>query len=78
MTYDSVDKLKTGAVTELPVHPSLYPYVPKQFLQSISAVFGLWFEEGVFDYKPARFLNEVFPEIKPLKIKEMLDTAWKA
>ncbi len=43
----------------------------------MAAAFGLWFEDGVFDLKPAKFLNEMLPEIKPLKIKEMLDKAWK-
>ena len=44
----------------------------------MAAAFGLWFEYGVCDLKPTKaFLNETFPEIKPLKVKEMLDQAWR-
>ncbi|GAB1316920.1 hypothetical protein MFIFM68171_07130 [Madurella fahalii] len=75
--YDSKEKLKLGQITELPGQASLYEFFPKPFLQAVGAAFGLWFDEGVFDLKPAKFLNETFPEIQPLKVKELLDKAWK-
>ncbi|KAG9190539.1 phenylcoumaran benzylic ether reductase [Alternaria panax] len=37
--YDSVEKLKSYRVTELPAYPPMYPYFPKQMLQYIYAVF---------------------------------------
>ena len=66
-----------GQTTELPGQVSLYQFFPKPALQSMAAAFGLWFEDGIFDPKPAKFLNETFPEIKPLKVKELLEKAWK-
>lgn len=66
-----------GQVTELPGQVPLYQFFPKSLLQNYVAAFGLWFEDGHFDLKPTKFLNETFPEIKPLKVKEMLDKAWK-
>jgi hypothetical protein len=72
-----VEKMKIGQVTELPGQIPLYHTIPKPVLDRLSAAFGLWFEEGLFDPKTAKFLNETFPEIKPLTVKEMLDKAWK-
>ena len=40
------------------------------------AVHGVWFEEGVYNLKPAHFLNDQFPQIKPMKVKELLEKAW--
>ncbi len=72
-----MEKLKLGQVTELPSQVPLNNFFPKPAQQAMAATFGLWFENGVFDFKPAKFLNDTFPEIKPLKVKEMLDRAWK-
>lgn len=41
------------------------------------SVHGVWFEEGVYNLKPVRFLNDQFPQIKPIKVKELLEQAWK-
>ncbi|CCF36710.1 hypothetical protein CH063_08218 [Colletotrichum higginsianum] len=79
VTYDSVDKLKTGQVTELPSHVPVYPFFPKEALQGMASLFGQWFEDGVFDLPPAgtKTLNEVFPEIKAWTVKDILNAAWK-
>ncbi|KAL8404830.1 hypothetical protein RB594_009634 [Gaeumannomyces avenae] len=78
VVYDSVEKLKTGQTTELPAHVPLYHIFPKEVMDSMGAPFGLWFEQGMFELKPAgKFLNDQFPEIKPMKVKEMLDKAWR-
>lgn len=78
VTYDSLDLLRSGKVTELPSHPYAYQYIPKEALQSMLATFGILFEEGQFDFKPKQTLNELFPEIKPISAKEMLEIGWKA
>lgn len=75
--YDSVPKMEAGQVTELPGQVPMYGFLPKEILQYMIAVHGLWFEEGVYDLKPKRFLNEKFPEIRPIKVKELLEVAWK-
>ena len=78
--HDPVDKLKRGEATELPGQVSLYEFFPKEMLQGMLAAFGLWFEEGVFELKPeqaqAGFLNGKLPEVKPMKVREMLERAW--
>lgn len=75
VTYDSLDLLRTGKVTELPAHLSLYAHMPKEEIQSIFSVFGIWFHEGMFNLQPTETLNQVFPHIKPWNVKEVLQLA---
>ncbi|KAL2265997.1 hypothetical protein VTJ83DRAFT_5349 [Remersonia thermophila] len=77
VTTDDLETLRAGRITELPSHPSVYPWLPKPVLQSFFASFSLMFEEGVFNFRPERTLNDEFPEIKARTIKELLETAWK-
>ncbi|KAF1815603.1 NAD(P)-binding protein [Eremomyces bilateralis CBS 781.70] len=76
--HDSIEKLKTGQITELPSHPPFYPFFPKQMLQGMFAAFGIMFENGVFDLKPSRTLNDDFPDIKPMTIRELILEAYGA
>ncbi|KAK1826069.1 hypothetical protein QBC39DRAFT_394531 [Podospora conica] len=77
VVYDSVETLKTGVVTELPSHPSMYAIFPKPMLQGMFAAFGVMFEDGAFDLSPASTLNEEFPDIKARTVKELVFEAWK-
>jgi hypothetical protein len=43
VVHDSLEKLRTGQITELPSHPSLYPFFSKQMLQGFFAAFGIMF-----------------------------------
>jgi hypothetical protein len=74
---DSIEKLSKGEITELPSHQLIYSVFPKPMLQSFFAAFGIFFEEGLFDLKPAHTLNEEFPEIKARTVKEIIDAAWQ-
>ncbi|KAF2649202.1 NAD(P)-binding protein [Lophiostoma macrostomum CBS 122681] len=75
-TYDSLDTLKSYKVTELPAHPGSYAFFPKERLQGMCATFGILFEEGVFDFKPEKSLNDQFPDIKTRKVKDLVQEAW--
>jgi hypothetical protein len=46
-------------------------------VRSVVSAFGLWFGEGDYNYAPNKTLNDVFPEIKALKVKDMVNQAWK-
>ncbi|KAM5341321.1 hypothetical protein ACJ41O_014352 [Fusarium nematophilum] len=76
-THDSLELLKSGKITELPGHRYAYDHVPKEALQGMLSTFGVLFDEGQFDFKPERSLNDIFPEIKPVSAKEMLEIGWK-
>lgn len=72
---DSIEYLQSGRVTELPAHVPTYSFYPKEQLQGLFAVFGLWFDQGIFDLhatEGALDLNTIFPGVKPLKVEEVL------
>jgi hypothetical protein len=71
--------LKAGQATELPCQVAEYQFMPKEVVQEWAAKFGLLFETGVFNISPPgmKTLNDFFPEIKPLKVKDILDCEWK-
>ncbi|KAM0190118.1 hypothetical protein ACHAPI_009630 [Fusarium lateritium] len=73
---DSIEDLKDGKITELPSHPHMYAFFPKPMLQGFFAAFGRMFAEGVFDLKTERTLNQMFPEVQPRNIKDLLFEAW--
>ncbi len=73
VTYDSLEMLRAGSATELPGHLEAYSILPKDVIQGLVSSFGLWFAEGVANYTPQKTLNDDFPEIKTLKLKEMVN-----
>ncbi|KUJ18607.1 NAD(P)-binding protein [Mollisia scopiformis] len=75
--YDDLDKLKRGEVTELPSQISSYSVIPREFVQAINSAFGIWVDRGDFDFDEKTSLNTNFPDIKPMKLKELLEKAWK-
>jgi hypothetical protein len=77
VVHDSLEKLRSGQITELPSHPALYPFFPKPMLQGFFAAFGIMFEQGEFDFCPSHSLNDEFPDIKPRTVKELVMEAWK-
>lgn len=76
MTYDSLDLLRSGKVTELPGHVALYDYIPKKELQAILAVLELDLASGVYDFEGQKTLNDVFPDISPITARQVLERAW--
>ncbi|KAG7148145.1 Oxidoreductase BOA1 like protein [Verticillium longisporum] len=76
VSYDSIETLKSGKITELPSHQYAYPFFPKEALQGLFSTFGRWFEEGVFNFQPKKSLNDLFPEIKTTTVKEILEIQW--
>ncbi|KAH7129880.1 hypothetical protein B0J13DRAFT_644911, partial [Dactylonectria estremocensis] len=77
VAHDSLDDLRAGKITELPGQVPGYAFFPKEMLQGMFAVFGIMFEEGQFNFEPKQSLNDLFPEIKPVSVKEMIEIGWK-
>jgi hypothetical protein len=73
-TYNSLDTLKMGQVTELPAHAAMYPCFPKPMLQGIFAMFGLLSEQGHFDFEPEKSSDS---EVKTRKVKELVEEVWR-
>lgn len=76
VVHDSLEKLRSGQITELPSHPAMYPFFPKPMLQGFFAAFGIMFEQGALDLDVKGSLVERFPEIKPRKVKDLLEEAY--
>lgn len=72
-----MSKLEKGEIIELPGQVAAYSYFPKEWVQKLFSVFGLWVTRGVFDLSAENALNKRFPNIKVTTVKEMLDRAWK-
>ncbi|KAJ4300051.1 hypothetical protein N0V90_005300 [Kalmusia sp. IMI 367209] len=76
IAYDSVEKLRSGKITELPSHASAYAFVPKSVLYGIQSKFGLYVAYGMFDFPEEGSLNQRFPEIKTTTVEEII-SHWK-
>ncbi|PVH93056.1 NAD(P)-binding protein [Periconia macrospinosa] len=76
VTYDPVEKLQRGEVTELPSHKDLYDYFPRPILEGMLAIFGLWTVNGLMELRKEGSLNEKFPDIKTVSVRDILGV-WK-
>lgn len=71
---DDVEKLKRFAITELPDHQDLYVYFPrKDAFQWFMSILEKCNTHGSSRVSKEGSLNERFPNIKPLTVKELLD-----
>jgi hypothetical protein len=80
VSYDSVEALRKGEMTELPGHVGMYRFMPKPMLRSMFAAFGIMFASGLLDVKTDEAegsLNRRFTEVKTKSMKELVDAAWK-
>ncbi|KAF2692136.1 NAD(P)-binding protein [Lentithecium fluviatile CBS 122367] len=72
VAYDPIEKLERGEITELPGNKALYELSGgKAMFQKFVAQIAVWMAEGRMLYK-APFLNEMFPDIRPLTVKAAL------
>ncbi|KAH6983867.1 hypothetical protein EDB80DRAFT_691677 [Ilyonectria destructans] len=81
IVHDSVEDLKKGRVTILPAvdkYLHLMSVPDKEVLSQFLGTFGQLFADGSFNIKEEGALNEMFPEIKPLTIKEAVEAAAKS
>ncbi|KAL2803272.1 hypothetical protein BJX63DRAFT_440229 [Aspergillus granulosus] len=75
--YASIDKLKGFQITELPGHVALYQHFPKKGFQWFMSIFELLTADGSSCILRDGGLNELFPDIKPLTVRAMLEKYWK-
>ncbi|PYH37835.1 NmrA-like family protein [Aspergillus neoniger CBS 115656] len=73
-----VTKLKASKITELPGHVKSYSKFPKDRLQWFLAIVETWMTTGQARISRQGSLNEMFPEIKPLTARQMMEQYWKA
>lgn len=76
IAYDAVEELKASRITELPGHAKSYDKFPKERLQWFLAIFEMWMATGKARVPRDGTLNEMFPQIKPLTVMEMMERYW--
>ncbi|KAJ0151603.1 Uncharacterized protein HZ326_5974 [Fusarium oxysporum f. sp. albedinis] len=78
VVYDSVETLEKGELSELPGHEAMFANIPapKAVMKKVMSAYGLWAESGGFNLDESGALNNVFPEIKPITVREFLEDAW--
>ncbi|KAL4966430.1 uncharacterized protein BDV14DRAFT_198887 [Aspergillus stella-maris] len=74
--YDSIEKLKRFEITELPSHRPLYETVPKENFQGFMSIFELFTATGKAHIKRKGALNDRFPEINVLSVRDLLERHW--
>lgn len=75
--YDDVETLKRFEITELPGHQALYAHFPKKAFQWFMSIFELYTTDGTSCVPREGSLNERFPNIKPLTVRDLLDRYWR-
>ncbi|KAJ4045867.1 hypothetical protein NW761_007883 [Fusarium oxysporum] len=73
VSYDALEKLQKGEVTELPSHRESYGFFPKPALRGFLSLLGCYVVEGRFDIPADKALNAKFTEIQTLKVKEAIE-----
>ncbi|KAL1592305.1 hypothetical protein SLS60_011382 [Paraconiothyrium brasiliense] len=76
VAYDSIEMLKRGEITELPGHRAVYEQFfgseeAKSLFQKVMTGVAVYMAKGEMVYKEP-FLNEIFPNFKPLTVREAL------
>lgn len=51
--------------------------LPEADIQALLSTAGMWFVNKELDLNPTHALNKDFPEIKPTKVKDFLESSWK-
>lgn len=69
-----MERLQEGEFTELPPHAkeiAASPF-PEALARSLLSILGLWTVEGYFNIPVEGSLNQKFPNIKPMTVRDML------
>lgn len=75
--YEDPEKLKKLEITKLPGHEDATKIMPWEPMRHFCAVFENWLVDGFYDLPKENTLNEKFPAIKTLTVKEMVEQNWK-
>ncbi|OGM43846.1 hypothetical protein ABOM_007557 [Aspergillus bombycis] len=77
VTYDSKEDLDAGRLTDLPCYSDFYSALGREAASALFREIGVWMAAGELDVKPSFSLNEAFPDIKPMTVREYLDLSWR-
>ncbi|EOD50437.1 putative nmra-like family protein [Neofusicoccum parvum UCRNP2] len=75
--YEDPEKLERFEVMKLPGHEAAAEIMPWDHLRHFCGVFENWLVQGYYNLPTENTLNERFPDIKTLTVKEMVEQNWK-
>ncbi|KAJ5128668.1 hypothetical protein N7526_006834 [Penicillium atrosanguineum] len=75
VSYDTLDQIQAGDVT-VPPMPDGTEY-PEDELKETTALVSRLTVNGVFDLPKENRLNDRFPNVRPITIREFLEKAWR-
>ncbi|KAK0385385.1 hypothetical protein NLU13_7861 [Sarocladium strictum] len=78
ISYDDVNKLANGDITELPNHKDNYHQFPREELRAMYASIGLSMARGAFDLDLSQSVHLRHPDLKMLTVKAMLQNIWRS
>lgn len=76
VVHDFEADLRAGRVSMLPSYTKMLQ-LPEADIQALLSTAGMWFVDKELDLNPQHALNKDFPEIKPMKVKDFLESSWK-
>lgn len=76
ITYNSLEDLRAGKITEIPAYKPAYEVMPKDFFLEMMAGLGIAMVMGVFDIGEDT-LNERYPAVKPVKMVDLIKVYWE-
>lgn len=75
VTYDAIEKLEKGEGTVLE-QPDGAIEMPEDALRHMWSEFGIMAVKGLMDVTEDGLRNDEFPDIKPITVREVIETAW--
>lgn len=75
MTYDSVDQIAAGNVTNPPM-PSDLGYTQEEITE-VTALVSRLTVNGVFELPKENRLNALFPDVQPVTMRKILEDSWR-
>ncbi|KAL8633165.1 hypothetical protein Q9189_001065 [Teloschistes chrysophthalmus] len=74
--YDSLADLRAGRITEIPAYVALYDVFPREMVLEMMAGLGVGMITGLFDFEGEELLNERFPDVSTVKMREFILEHW--
>ncbi|VUC31454.1 unnamed protein product [Clonostachys rosea] len=78
VSYDSIEDLAGGRLTELPNHVEAYAFFPKAALRGLYIGLELAMAAGRFDIALEKTFNLKYPDFKMISVSKMLESTWKS
>lgn len=72
VVYDELEKLERGEVTDLPGHEEIYEVMGREAVRGMSALFGIGFERGFFNFGSHQKVTDVTAKT----VRELVREAW--